>query len=143
MAVLGSDIMIDMHPTPDADVESVRGVVQENGRVDPTLAGELQRRIEETASDIFEARDLTDCSLSVELEFVKDRVPGAPRERINARLNVEAEEDQVSTISTAVGPPARSRIADVAEESVLQHLEEGGLARVVDTTVIVTPVQFE
>lgn len=134
--------MIDMHPTPDTDVESVRGVVQENGRVDPDLAGKLQRIIQDTATKILEEQDLSDCSLTVDLEFVDDRVPGAPRERINARLDVEAEEDVLSTVSDAVGPPQRAHIADVAEQGVREHLDEGGLDSVVDTTVIVTPVQF-
>lgn len=143
MAVLGSNVMIDLHPTPDTDVDSVRGAVQENGRVDPRLAEQLRDVLGETTEEILEARDAPDYSVTVDLEFVDERVPGAPRERISARLDVEAEdEDALSTVSDAVGPPQRARLADIAETRVREHLAEGGLAEVVETTVIVTPIEF-
>lgn len=142
MAVLGSDIMIDMHVTADTDVDSVRGAVQKNKRLQPELAGELQRVIEETATDLLREEGITDCALTVDLDLVDERVPGAPRERINARLSVEGDESVLAAVDAAVEAPERARVADAAEDRLLDHLEAEGLADVVDTTVIVTPVQF-
>lgn len=142
MAVLGSDIMIDLHITADTDVATVRGAVQERSGLRPTLAGEVQRTIEEKTTEVLQEHEITDCTLSVEPELVEGRVPGAPRERINARLNVEGDESVLASVDDVMGAPERARIADAAEALLQQHLDEEGLLNVVETTVIVTPVQF-
>lgn len=142
MAVLGSDIKIDLHVTPDADVESIRGAVQERSRLQSGLARDLRHAIEDTTSEVLEEEGISDCSLGVDLEFVDDRVPGAPRERISARLDVEAEESTLASVDDAIDAPERAQIASAAEERLRAFLEKSGLREGVETTVIVTPVQF-
>jgi hypothetical protein len=142
MAVLGSDIMIDMHVTADTDVDSIRGAVLENSRLHPALAGDLRKAIEKTTTDVLHNHGITDCSLTVDLEFRDERVPGAPRERIDARLDVEREESLLASVDGAVDAPERARIADATEAFLKEHLADEGLNDVVETTVIVTPVQF-
>lgn len=142
MAVLGSDIMIDLHVTADTDVDTVRGVLQKRGDLRPHLAGEVQRVIEETTTDVLREHGLSDCTLRIDPELVTDRVPGAPRERIHARLDVEGDDSVLASVDEAIGAPERARIAEATEDLLLDHLKEEGLHNVVDTTVIVTPVQF-
>lgn len=134
--------MIDMHVTPDTDVDSIRGAVLENSRLQPGLAGDLQRAIEEATSEVLRENGITDCTLDVDLEFVNERVPGAPRERINAELNVEGDDSSLASVDGAVDAPERARVADAAENLLVEHLADKELADVVETTVIVTPVQF-
>lgn len=142
MAVLGSNIMIDLHVTADTDVDSVRGAVQERSRLRPKLAGDLQRNLEETTTDILRECGITDCTLAVELDLVDERVPGAPRERINARLDVEGDDSVLASVDEALGAPERAQIANATEALLRDHLEQEGLLEAVDTTVIVTPIQF-
>lgn len=134
--------MIDLHITADTDVDSVRGAVQERSRLRPELAGSIQRTLEETTTDVLRDCGITDCTLAIELELVDERVPGAPRERINARLDVEGDDSVLASVDEAIGIPERAQIADTTEDLLRDHLEEEGLLGAVDTTVIVTPVQF-
>jgi len=142
MAVLGSDISIDLHIVGDVDLDTIRGLVQENGRLRPELAGDLQHAIEDTTRDILEEASISDCSLTVDLGLAEERVPGAPRERIDARLSVEGDQSILAAVDDAVGMPERARLADAAEEHLNTRLDERDLTDVVGTTVIVTPVEF-
>ena len=142
MAVLGSNISIDLHIVGNVELDTIRSLVQENGRLRPDLAGDLQRSIEDAAREILEEAGVTGCSMTVDLRLAEERVPGAPRERIDARLNLEGEDTVLAAVDDAVGTPERARIADAAEEHLDDRLDERDLSDVVGTTVIVTPVEF-
>ncbi len=142
MAVLGSNISIDLHITGDVELSTIRGIVQENGRLRPELAGDLQRAIEDTTRHILDESGIEECTLSVDLALVDENVPGAPRQRVGAQLDVEGESSVLASVDEAVGAPERARIADAAEDHLEDRLEDRGLTGVVGTTVIVTPVQF-
>ncbi|PSQ68418.1 MAG: hypothetical protein BRD54_04335 [Bacteroidetes bacterium SW_8_64_56] len=142
MAVLGSDISIDLHITGDVELSTIRGLVQESGRLRPELAGDLQRAIKDTAHAILRGSETDDCTLNVDLRLVQDNVPGAPRQRIDARLDVEGDSSALAAVDDAVGAPERARIADATEDRLNDHLADRELTDVVGTTVIVTPVQF-
>jgi len=142
MPVLGSDISIDLHIVGDVELDTIRGLVQENGRLRPALAGDLQQAIQDAARDILDEAGISNCTLTVDLGLVEERVPGAPRERIDARLNVEGEQSTLAAVDDAVGTPERARIADAAEEHLDTRLDDRDLTDVVGTTVIVTPVEF-
>ena len=142
MAVLGSDISIDLHITGDVELSTIRGIVQEKSRLRPELAGDLQRAIETTTRDILDECGIEECTLSVDLALVEENVPGAPRQRVGAQLDVEGDNSVLATVDDAVGAPERARIADAAEGRLKDRLEDRGLTDVVGTTVIVTPVQF-
>jgi len=142
MPVLGSDISIDLHIVGDVELDTIRGLVQENGRLRPALAGDLQQSIEDATRDILDGAGLSGCSVTVDLSLAEGRVPGAPRERIDARLNVEGDQSTLAAVDDAVGTPERARIADAAEEHLDTRLDQRDLTDVVGTTVIVTPVEF-
>lgn len=142
MAVLGSDISIDLHITGDVELDTIRGLVQENGRLRTELAGELQQALEQTARDVLEETGVTNYDLTVNLNLVDETVPGAPRQRISAQLDVEGDQSVLAAVDEAVSTPERARIADAAEEQLKARLRERDLTDVVGTTVIVTPVEF-
>lgn len=142
MAVLGSDISIDLHITGDVELDTIRGLVQENGRLRAELAGELQQALEQTARDVLEETGVTNYDLTVNLNLVDETVPGAPRQRISAQLDVEGDQSVLAAVDEAVSTPERARIADAAEEQLKARLRERDLTDVVGTTVIVTPVEF-
>lgn len=142
MPVLGSDISIDLHIVGDVELGTIRGLVQENGRLRPALAGDLQQAIEDATRDILDEAGISNCALTVDLSLVEERVPGAPRERIDAQLNVEGDQSTLAAVDDAVGTPERARIADAAEQHLNTRLDDRDLTDVVGTTVIVTPVEF-
>ncbi|PSR00494.1 MAG: hypothetical protein BRD51_00335 [Bacteroidetes bacterium SW_11_64_17] len=142
MAVLGSDISIDLHIVGDVELDTIRGIVQNNGRLRPELAKDLRRAIEDTTRDIIEDAGVTGCTLSVNLSLVEETVPGAPRQRVDARLDVEGDRSQLAAVDNALDTPKRARISDAAEACLDERLQERGLTDVVDCTVIVPPVQF-
>lgn len=142
MAVVGSTIMLDFHLTEDGDVETVRGAVRKNNRVDPDFAAQVRQTVESNAKDALDGKDLGDYDLTASVELVTDRVPGAPRERITITLNFEGDDAVVAAIDEAVGAPHRARIADELERTAETYLGENGLAEVVEVTVSVTPIQF-
>ncbi len=142
MPVLGSDISIDLHIVGDVDLDTIRGLVQENGRLRPKLAGDVQRAIEDTARDALDGADAEDYTLTVDLGLAEDRVPGAPRQRIEAQLNVEGERSALAAVDEALGTPERAQIADTVEVQLTDRIQDEDLTDVVDTTVIVTPVEF-
>lgn len=142
MAVLGSDISIDLHIVGDVELDTIRGIVQNNGRLRPPLAEDLREAIEETTGDIIEETGAEDCTLSVDLSLVEDTVPGAPRQRVDARLDVEGDQSALAAVEDALGTPQRARISDAAEACLDERLQERGLTEVVGRNVIVPPVQF-
>ncbi|MFB6098517.1 MAG: hypothetical protein ABEK84_05285 [Salinibacter sp.] len=142
MPVLGSDISIDLHIIGDVELDTIRGLVQENGRIRPQLAGDLQRAIEDTVRDVLDDTDISEYSLAVDLGLGDEKVPGAPRQRIDAQLDLEGAQSVLASVDDAVGAPERARIADAAEDRLKGYLDERDLADVVGATVIVTPVEF-
>lgn len=142
MAVVGSTIMLDFHLTEDGDVETVRGAVRQNDRVDPDLAGRIRQTVEQNAEKALDGHDLEGYELAANVELVTGRVPGAPRERITISLDFEGDDDVVAEIDEAVGAPDRARIADDLEETAVEYLREHNLAEVVEVTISVTPIQF-
>lgn len=142
MAVVGSTIMLDFHLTEDGDVETVRGAVRQNERVDPDLANRIQETVEGNASDALSGHDLDGYALSANVDLVTGRVPGAPRERITIDLDFEGEDAVVAAVDDAVSAPDRARIADELEATAERYLEQHNLADVVEVTVSVTPIQF-
>lgn len=134
--------MIDLHVTADTDSDSVRGAVAEQSRLRTDFAEGLRRTIRNSVSRLLEEKEIDDVTVSVDLELKDGRVPGAPRERIEARLDVEGEDSLLAAVEEAVGTPGRAQIADATEERLLEHLQDVGLVDVVETTVIVTPIQF-
>jgi hypothetical protein len=142
MAVLGSDIAIDLHIIGDVELDTIRGIVQNNGRLRPDLAEDLRHAIEETTRDLIEDAGAAGCTVSVDLSLVEDRVPGAPRQRVDARLDVEGEQSTLAVVEKALDTPERARISDAAEECLDARLQERNLTEVVGRNVIVPPVQF-
>ena len=142
MSVLGSDISIDLHIVGDVELDTVRGLVQENGRLRPGLAGDLQGAIEEAARRVLDGAGMDNYTLTIDLRLVQDRVPGAPRQRVEAELNIEGDRSALAAADNALSAPERARIADAAEAQLNDRLWEQDLTDVVDATVIVTPVEF-
>lgn len=142
MAVLGSDISIDLHIVGDVEIDTIRGVVQKNGRLRSALAEDLRQAIEDTTREILRQAEIADCTVTVDLNVVKEKVPGALRQRVSARLDVEGDRSTLAAVDDAVGPPERAHLASATEDRLDDHLADQDLTDVVGSTVIVTPVQF-
>jgi len=78
MAVVGSDLTIDVHTTEDVDIGSIRGAVRSGDRVDPRLAEAVRRTVERTTQTLLQEKDISGADLDVRIELVDNRVPGAP-----------------------------------------------------------------
>jgi len=143
MAVVGSTILIDFHITENTDIDTVRGVVRHNEtQVSTDLAGRIERTVRDVATESLDGADVGDHSVSIDLELVTGRVPGAPRERISVTLDFEGENSVVAAIDDAVTPPDRARLADALEEATLNVLHQHNLRDDVEVMVSVTPIQF-
>ncbi|MFB6248608.1 MAG: hypothetical protein ABEL97_08575 [Salinibacter sp.] len=143
MAVVGSTIQVDLHLTEDADMDTVRGVVRQNGaRVHSDLAQRLRQTVEERARSTLDGHGVEDYDLGVNVDLVADRVPGAPRERVTVTLDFEGDDGVVAAIDDAVSPPDRARLADALEETTQNYLHQYDLRGAVEVTVSVTPIQF-
>lgn len=142
MPVVGSTISIDLHLTEDADLESVRGATRQSERVHPDVARRVQRIVETKAAEALDGEDLGDYSVSVDVDIVQERVPGAPRERVAVSLDFEGDDSVVAAVDDAVSPPDRAQIADALEADMVEYLEEYDLADAVEVIVSVTPIQF-
>lgn len=142
MAVVGSTISIDLHLTEDADLESVRGATRQSERAHPDIADRVQRIVQSKVAEALEGTDLGDFSVSVDVDVVKERVPGAPRERVSVSLDFEGDDSVVAAVDDAISPPDRAQIADALENDMLEYLEQYDLADVVEVIVSVTPIQF-
>jgi len=133
--------MIDFHLTEDGDVETVRGSVRQGSSVAPALAGRIRDVVEEGARSALNG-GAGDVALSIDVAFVTDRVPGAPRERVTVTLDFEGDDAVVAAVGDAVSPPDRARIADALEETTAAFMEERGLTEGVELTVSITPIEF-
>jgi hypothetical protein len=143
MAVVGSTITIDLHITEDADIETVRGITRQSPEnVHRDFADRIRGTVERQATTAIDGDDVGDVSISVDVELVSDRVPGAPRERVTATLDFEGDDSTLAAVDNAVGAPDRAQIADEVESTVQAYLEENDLLNGVDVTVSVTPIQF-
>ena len=142
MPVVGSTITIDLHVTEDADLDSLQALVRHNERVHPELAQTVRQAVETNAQEPLEEADVGAYDLSVNVELVTGRLPGAPRERVTADLDVEGEDAVVAAVDDAISAPERADIADAVEASVLAYLAENGLSSGADLIVSVTPIQF-
>jgi hypothetical protein len=142
MPVVGSTITIDLHVTEDADLDSLQALVRSNDRVHPDLAQAVRQAVETNAREPLEEADVGGYDLSVNVELVTGRLPGAPRERVRADLDVEGADAVVAAVDDAISAPQRADIADAVEASVLAYLAENGLSNGADLIVSVTPVQF-
>ena len=142
MPVVESTITVDFHITEDTDLDTVQAVVRENQRVSADLAQRLRRTVETNATDALEANDLEDYELSLDVDLVTGRLPGAPRERITAALDVDGESSVLAAVDEAISTPQRAEIADAVEAVVLGYLGEHDLAGGVEIIVSVTPIQF-
>jgi hypothetical protein len=142
MAVVGSDITIDVHLSADAEDDAVRSVLRNQSQVHPQLRQRLEDAFEAQANVIIEQRDLGDVALNASLSEITGDVPGAPRERISGSLDFEADQQAVAAVADAVDTPERAALADQAEEIVVDFLAEKDLVHDVNVTVIVTPVEF-
>lgn len=142
MAVVGSTIMIDLHLTEDADMDTVRGVVRQNGaQVHSDLAQRVRQTVDRRARSALDGHDVGDYTLGVDVDVVADRVPGAPRERVTVSLDFEGDDGVVAAIDDAVSAPDRAQLADALEEMTQNYLHQHDL-RGVEVTVSVTPIQF-
>lgn len=143
MAVVGSTITIDLHITEDADIETVRGVSRQSPeQVHRDLAERVRGTVESQAAAALDGDDVRDVSITVDVDLVSDRVPGAPRERVTAGLNFEGDDSALAAVDDAVGAPDRAQIAGEVESTIQAYLEENNLGGGVDVTVSVTPIQF-
>jgi hypothetical protein len=143
MPVVGSTITIDLHITEDADLDSVQAVVRRNERVHPDFAQDIRQAVENIAAEALEESGIDSYNLSVDLELVTGRVPGAPRERIVAALDVEGEDSVVAGVDDAVSAPERAEIADAVEAVALSYLRDNDLSNGADVIVSVTPIAFQ
>jgi hypothetical protein len=143
MAVVGSTILIDLHLTEEADIDTVRGVVRQNGaQVRADLARRVRRTVEERARGALDGHDVGEYTLDVDVDLVADRVPGAPRERVTVTLDFEGPDGVVAAIDNAVSAPDRAQLADALEEATQNYLHQHDLRGAVEVTVSVTPIQF-
>lgn len=141
MPVVGTTITIDFHITEETDLDSVQAVTRHNERADPTLAQIIRQTVEQEARQALDSIG-EDYDLRVDVNLVTGRLPGAPRERLTADLDVEAEKSVLAAVDDAVSAPDRAKIADDVEARVLEHLGESGLSSAVDVIISVTPIQF-
>jgi len=142
MPVVGSTITIDLHVTEDADLESLQALVRHNERVHPDLAETIRESVEPNARGPLEETGVQGYDLSVNVELVTERQPGAPRERVSVTLDVEGEDAVVAAVDDAISAPERADIADEVEASVLSYLADNGFSNGADLIVSVTPIQF-
>jgi len=142
MAIVGSNVTIDIHSTADVDIDTLQGTVRQNDRLDPALAQHIRQALEETVRQILRKENITAFDPTVDVSLVADRVAGAPRERIEARLDLEGEKEVIAAVDNELTMPERARIADAVEAAVLDDLGQHGLAEPAHVTVSVTPVQF-
>lgn len=142
MAVVGSTITIDLHITEDVDRETVRGVVRNDERVIPELASTVHDALEEESTTVLEENGVENYDIQVDLSVVTDRVPGAPRERLTATLDVEGDQSVVASVDEAVSTPERAQVANAVEAEVQEYLARHDLAGKVGVTISVTPIQF-
>lgn len=124
-------------------MDTVRGAVrQDRSRVNPDLAGRVQRTVQERVVDALDGGEVGDYSVSAQVDVVADRVPGAPRERVTIDLDFEGDDSVVAAIDDAITAPDRARLADALEATTLDYLQQHELHEAVDVTVSVTPIQF-
>lgn len=142
MPVAGSTITVDLHVTEDADLDSLQGVVRQNERVHPELARSIRQAVAEHASEALQDNDIDVEELEVTVDLVTGRLPGAPRERITADLDVNGEKAAIAGVDDAVSAPVRAQIADAVEAIVGTYLADHNLAGGADLIVSVTPIQF-
>lgn len=142
MPVVGSTITTDLHVTEDADLDSLHAVVRRNERVHPDFAQAVRQAVETNARSSLEAEEVEGYDLSVNVELVTERVPGAPRERVTSELDVEGDDAVVAAVDDTISAPQRAEIADAVEAGVLAYLGESGLAAGVEVIVSVTPIEF-
>jgi hypothetical protein len=142
MPVVGSTITIDLHVTEDADLDSLQALVRRNERVHPDLAQAVRQAVETNAREPLAEAEVGDVDLSVDIELITGRLPGAPRERVSADLDVEGDDAVVAAVDDAISAPERADIADAVEAGVLAYLGENGLSNGAELIVSVTPVQF-
>lgn len=142
MPVVGSTITIDLHVTENADLDSLQALVRDNERVHPDLAAAVRQAVETNARESLADAEIGEYDLSVDVELVTERQPGAPRERVSIALDVEGEDAVVAAVDDAISAPERADIADAVEAGVLAYLGENGLSNGADLIVSVTPIQF-
>lgn len=142
MAVVGSNITVDLHITGEVDLNAIRGAVRHDSRLHPKLAEDIRRAIERQVTLALQERDITDYDLSLHFELAKGRVPGATQERIQAFLDAEGDNSVISSVDEAVGTPERARVATAVEEVVDEYLDQHGLSGEIRVTVSVTPIEF-
>ncbi len=142
MAVVGSNITVDLHITGEVELDAIRGAVRSDSRLHPKLAEDIRRAIERQVTLALQERDITDYDLSLNFELAKGRVPGATQERIQAFLDAEGDNSVISSVDEAVGTPERARVASAVEEVVDEYLDQHGLSGEIRVTVSVTPIEF-
>lgn len=142
MPVVGSTVTIDLHVTEESDLDSLHAVARQNERVHPELAQTIRQAVESRTREFLATGSVGDYTLSVDIGLVTGRVPGAPRERLTAELDVEGENHVVAAVDDAVSTPQRREIADAVEAQVHSYLGENGLSGGIDVIVSVTPVEF-
>lgn len=140
--MVGSDVTIDVHTTEDVDIDSIRSAVRSGDQVDPALAESVRRAVDRTVRQIMEENDLSGFDLDVDVDLVDGRVPGAPRERVATRLDVDGEDELLAAVGDTLSPPQRARIADAVEGEALEFLDRHDLKEPTQIIVRVTPVQF-
>jgi len=143
MPVVGSTILIDLHLTEDTDIDTVRGAVRRRETdVSTDLAGRVERTVRAVLGDAFADSDVGDYAVTVDVDLVTGRVPGAPRERVTVTLDFEGGKTVVAAIDDAVTAPDRAQVADALEETTLDFLQQHDLRDDVEVTVSVPPIQF-
>lgn len=142
MAVVGSNITVDLHITGEVELEAIRGAVRHDSRLHPKLSEDIHRAVERQVTLALQKHEITDYELSLDLELAKGRVPGATQERIQAFLDAEGDNAVISDVDEAVGTPERARVASAVEEVVTGYLDQHGLSNEVRVTVSVTPIEF-
>jgi hypothetical protein len=134
--------LIDLHLTEDANMDTVRGAVRAGDQVQSALADRIRQTIQSAVDAVLDGDSVDGYALTTDVGLVADRVPGAPRERVEVALDFEGDDGVVAAIDNAVDPPDRARLADDLEQVVEEYLREHDLAGVIDLTVSVTPIEF-
>ncbi len=142
MAVVGSNVTIDIHSNEQVGIGSIRDAVRDGSRLHPTVSARVREAVEQAAARVLEAQDVSEVRLSPSVRLVDERIRGVPRERIVAELDVEGEKDTLAAVDSAFAMPARADMAEAVEDAVRDFLSTSDLERKVRVTVSVTPVEF-
>lgn len=142
MAVVGTNVTIDIHSNEQVGIGSIRDAVRQQKGLHPTLSERVRETVEQSAGRVLAAEDINGVDLSPSVRLIDDRIPGVPRERVVVEVDLEGEKESLAAVDSAFTMPARAEVAEAVEARVQEFLGASDLGGEVRVTVSVTPVEF-